>query len=264
MIRNGPLALIFHALLILFVMAPLIVVFLVAFAREEYITLPWSGLSLRWFQAVLADELFLSSLWLSARVATLTASLSIVIGVPAALALGRYSFPGREAVNAFLLSPIPVPAIVMGIAFLRFMTQIGWNGTIAALVVCHVIVITPFVVRILFAAVVGGDRTLPLAALSLGATPLKVFWRITVPQLMAGITGAWMMAFLLSFDELTISIFVASTSARTLPVWLFDRVTWGLDPSICAASVIIITITLLFMVVIDRLYGLERLLVGRH
>ncbi|MCV9934796.1 ABC transporter permease [Boseaceae bacterium BT-24-1] len=263
MLRNTPLSLAFHTALVTFVMAPLITVSLVAFTAESYLALPWSGLSLRWFRSVFADREFLASAWVSIQVAVFTATLGVALALPAVLAIGRYQFPGRDAVNALLLAPIPVPGIVLGVTFLRFMTQIGWNGTVAAMIVCHLIVTIPFVVRILLAAIVGLDKSIPQAAQSLGASRLAVFRRITLPMLASGISGAWIMAFLLSFDELTVAIFVASTSVKTLPVWLFEKISWGLDPSACAASVLIIAGTFLAMLILDRIYGLERLLVGK-
>src|ERR1700744_1579630 len=127
--KNGPLALIFHALVILFVLAPLVIVVLVAFTPDETLTLPTHGLSLRWFRAILDYPRFISAFFNSRKLAFASATLSLVVALPAALAIGRARFPGRAFLNGLLLSPLVIPGLVLGIVLLRFFELIGATGS---------------------------------------------------------------------------------------------------------------------------------------
>lgn len=143
--KNGPFALAFHTLVILFVLAPLVIVVLVAFTPDETLTLPTRGVSLRWFRAILDYPDFVTAFFNSVKLAFASATLSLAIGLPAGLAIGRATFPGRAFLNGLLLSPLVIPGLVLGIALLRFFALIGATGSFAWLVLAHMIVITPFV-----------------------------------------------------------------------------------------------------------------------
>ncbi|MEB2608729.1 hypothetical protein SB461_19715 [Burkholderia cenocepacia] len=156
--KNGPFALAFHTLVILFVLAPLAIVVLVAFTPDETLTLPTHGVSLRWFRAILDYPDFVTAFVNSVKLAFASATLSLAIALPAGLAIGRATFPGRAFLNGLLLSPLVIPGLVLGIALLRFFALIGATGSFAWLVLAHMIVITPFVMRLVLASVAGLDR----------------------------------------------------------------------------------------------------------
>ena len=263
MIRNGPLALAFHALFIGFIVAPLAIVCVVAFTPLGYISLPTDGLSLRWFAAILDNPRFISAFWLSLALGLASSLIATALAVPAALAVARFRFPGRDAISAFLLSPLMIPHIVLGVAFLRFFSAIGINGTFGGLVMAHVIVVLPFALRLVLASATGMDPAVERAAVSLGAGRLTVFRRITLPLILPGIVSGWLLAFITSFDELTMSVFIASPSTTTLPVRMFLHIQDTIDPLVAAVSALMIAGTLLLMGVLDRLVGLERLFVGK-
>ncbi len=263
MSRNGPLALAFHTLLIAFILAPILVVCVVAFTSEGYLSLPTNGLSLRWFRAIAANPEFIrafrDSLWLGA----VSSAIAVALSVPAALAIARHRFTGREAITALMMSPLMIPHVVLGIAFLRFFTQIGLGGTFAGLVLSHVIIVMPFALRLVLAASAGIDRTIENAAVSLGASSATTFRRVTLPLILPGVISGWVLAFINSFDELTMTVFIASPETTTLPVRLFLYIQDNIDPLVAAVSAALIFLTVIAMVILDRLYGLERLLVGR-
>jgi putative spermidine/putrescine transport system permease protein len=263
MIRNGGIALAFHALFIAFIAAPLLIVCVVAFTPLGYISLPTHGLSLRWFAAIAENPRFISAFWLSLMVGAVSSVIATALAIPAAIALARFRFPGRDAISAFLLSPMMIPNIVLGVAFLRFFTQIGINGTFAGLVIAHVIVILPFALRLVLAAATGMDPAVERAAVSLGASRWTVFRRVTLPLILPGIASGWLLAFITSFDELTMSVFVANPSTTTLPVRMFLHIQDTIDPMVAAVSALLIGATLVAMLVLDRLVGLERLFVGQ-
>lgn len=263
MSRNGPLALAFHTLFIAFILAPILIVCVVAFTPEGYLSLPTNGPSLRWFRTIEQYpefiEAFFQSLWLG----TLSSTLAIGVSVPAALAIARYRFPGREAFAALFLSPLMIPHVVLGIAFLRFFTQVGLGGTFTGLVLGHLVIILPFALRLVLASAVGMDRTIEHAAISLGASAPRVFLRVTLPLILPGVASGWVLAFINSFDEVTMTVFVASPATVTLPVRMFLYIQDNIDPLVTSVSACVIAFAVIVLVALDRLYGLERLLVGR-
>jgi putative spermidine/putrescine transport system permease protein len=260
--RNGPLALAFHALFIAFVLAPIVVVCAVAFTPEGYLSLPTSGLSLRWFRAI-ADypefvRAFRDSLWLAA----VSSTIAVTLCVPAALAIARYRFAGREALLALFMSPLMIPHVVLGIAFLRFFTVIGLGGTFLGLVLSHIVVVMPFALRLVLAASTGLDRAVEHAAVSLGASPFTMFRRVTLPLILPGVVSGWVLAFITSFDEVTMTVFIASPATTTLPVRMFLYIQDNIDPLVTSVSAVLIFLTAVLMIALDRLYGLDRLFVG--
>ncbi len=261
--KNGPVELIFHTLFILFILAPLVAVCLVSFTDKGYLSMPWNGVSFRWFEAILDYPGFIDAFWMSLYLALVSAALATAVAIPAALAIGRYRFPGRDLTTAIFLSPLMIPAVVLGVSFLRFFSQIGIGGTFVGIALAHVIIIMPFTLRLVLASVTGLPRDAEDAAATLGATPWIVFRRITLPLILPGIAGGWLLAFITSFDEVTMTIFVASPETMTLPVRMYHHIAQTIDPLIASISTLLIFMTVALMVALDRLYGLDRVLVGK-
>ncbi|ABM55995.1 ABC transporter permease [Verminephrobacter eiseniae] len=259
---NGPLALVFHTLFVVFMLAPLVIVCIVAFTPQGYLSLPTQGLSLRWFKAIFAYPEFLRAFYTSLWLAALSSGIVIALAVPAALAIARYRFVGREAITALFMSPLMVPHVVLGIAFLRFFTQIGLSGSFTGLVLSHCLIIFPFALRLVLAASYGMDRRIEQAAISLGAGALTVFRRVTLPLILPGIVSGWLLAAINSFDEVTMTVFIASPATSTLPVRMFLYLQDNIDPLIAAISACLIALTAALLFVFDRLYGLDRLFAG--
>lgn len=260
--RNGTFAVIFSALFAVFMVAPLVVVVGVSFTPKGFLEFPPSGFSLRWFKAILDNPEFIASAWISLKLGVASASVATVLAVPAALAIGRGRFAGREALQALFLSPLTVPTVVLGIAFLRLLSLLDMNGTFVGLMLCHVIVIMPFVLRLVLASVVGLDRSVERAAVSLGASSWVAFRRVTLPAIVPGVIGGWVLAFITSFDELTVTIFIVNPTTTTLPVRLFNHITQTTDPLVASVSTVAIVFTVALMLIVDRIYGLDRLLIG--
>lgn len=260
--KNGPIALIFNALVITFMLAPLLIVCVVAFTPENTLSIPTTHLSLRWFKAVFAHSDFVQSFKNSLYLALLSATLATAIAVPAGLAIARHSFRGRDALNALFLSPLIIPHLVLGVALLRTFSLIGATGSFIWLALAHVVIITPYALRLVLASVEGSDRSAEQAALSLGASQATVFRRITLPMILPGVTGGWLLAFINSFDEVTMSIFVTAPSTVTLPVRMYMYATESIDPLMAAVSALMVAVTAIAMLVLDRIYGLDKILVG--
>ena len=261
--RNGPVALTFHTLFIVFMLAPILIVCVVAFTPEGFLSIPTTSWSLRWFRAIARYPEFVEAFWNSIILGALSSAVAIALSLPAALAIARYRFRGREAITALFLSPLMIPHVVLGIAFLRFFTQAGFGGTFIGLVLAHIVIVFPFALRLVLASAVGMDRAIENAAVSLGATPFTVFRRVTLPLILPGVASGWMLAFIQSFDEVTMTIFIATPSATTLPVRMFLYIQDNIDPLVTSVSALVIAITVAFMVVLDRIYGLDRLLSGK-
>lgn len=260
--RNGPLALLFNALVIAFMLAPLAIVCIVAFTPENTLTIPRGEWSLRWFRAVFEHSDFVQSFWNSLWLALGAATLSTLIAVPAAMALTRYEFPGRGALNGLFLSPLIIPHLVLGVALLRLSNLLGGSGSFFFLLLAHTLVVMPYTLRLVVASLVGFDSSIERGALSLGASSLTTFRRITLPMILPGVSGGWLLAFINSFDEVTMSIFVTSPSTVTLPVRMYMYATESIDPLMAAVSALMVALTAVAMLVLDRLYGLDRVLVG--
>lgn len=263
MSRNGPLALAYHTLFVTFMLAPILVVCWVAFTPEGFLSFPTDRWSLRWFYAIARYPEFISAFWRSIWLGAVSSAIAVAVSVPAALAIARYRFPGREAMTALFMSPLMIPHVVLGIAFLRFFTQIGLGGTFVGLVLSHIVIVLPFALRLTLASAVGLDRAIEHAAVSLGATEWVVLKRITLPLVLPGLASGWALAFINSFDEVTMTVFIAAPGTETLPVRMFLYIQDNIDPLVTSVSACVIVITVAALVLLDRAYGLERLLVGR-
>lgn len=261
--KNGPFSLLYHALFIAFMLAPLLVVVAVSFTGKGYISMPTDGLSLRWFRALWQADDFISAFWLSIRLGFVAATIAVALAVPAALALTRYRFPARGALMSFFLSPLMIPYVVLGVAFLRFFTLAGMTGSFFWLALIHVIVVMPYALRLVLASATGLERDGEHAARSLGASRLTAFRRVVLPALLPGVAGGWILAFIQSFDELTMTVFVATPGTTTLPVAMYNDIAQNIDPLVTSVSTVLIVGTVLLMIVLDRVVGLDRVLIGK-
>jgi putative spermidine/putrescine transport system permease protein len=261
--RNGAVALGFNGVVIAFMLAPLLIVCLVAFTPENTLTMPTTRFSIRWFKAVFAHPDFVSAFWNSVWLALWAASIATAVAVCAGMALVRYEFPGRDWLNGLFLSPLIIPHLVLGVALLRLFSLVSGTGSFFWLVLAHAMIVTPYAMRLVIAALVGFDRSTEQAALSLGASQATVFRRITLPMILPGVTGGWLLAFINSFDEVTMSIFVVAPSTVTLPVRMYIYATESIDPLMAAVSALMIGLTAVLMVLLDRVYGLDKVLVGQ-
>jgi putative spermidine/putrescine transport system permease protein len=164
---------------------------------------------------------------------------------------------------SLLQSQLMVPNVVLGIALLRFFTQMNVAGSMWTLVLSHTLIVLPYSLRLVVASAAGFDRSVSHAANTLGASGWTTFRRIELPLIISGVTGGWLIAFISSFDELTMSIFVASAGTETLPVKMYNYIANTIDPMLASVSTVLFVLTLLLMLALDRLFGLDRVLSGR-
>ena len=250
---NGPLALIFHTIFVVVMLAPILVVCLVAFTPEGYLSLPTTSFSLRWFRAIANYPEFVHAFWVSLGLGALSSLVALLFAVPAALAIARYSFRGRDALAALFLSPLMIPHVVLGIAFLRFFTAIGMGGSFTGLLVAHVVVVFPFALRLTLAAATGMDRSIEMAAVSLGAGGWTLFRRVTLPLILPGVLSGMIFAFIASLDDVVIALFIANAPQWTLPRQMWSGLRENVDPTILAAAAVLTVISITFQVTVEFL-----------
>lgn len=260
---NGIGSLIFHTLFMIFIIAPLAVIILVSFSDKGYISMPFDGASLRWYRAILDAPELMNALWISIWIGLGAATVASLVAVPAAIAIARYRFAGRDALMALLLSPLMIPHVVLGVAFLRFFSLMGWSGSFMALLLVHALIVVPFSLRLTLGAIIGLSRDAELAARSLGASRWVAFRRILLPLILPGVAGGWVLSFIQSFDEVTMTVFIATPGMTTLPVALYHRVSMLTDPVTTSVSAIMIVGTMVMMFILDRLVGIDRVLIGK-
>jgi putative spermidine/putrescine transport system permease protein len=240
-----------------FLLLPLVIVVAAAFNSGSYFTFPPQGVSLRWFRNFFARREFMASLWLSIELGFWTAGLSAVAGTMAAIALVRGRFRGRDLLNAYVTSPLLLPQILTGVALLQYFSLIGLAQSFAGLLIGHVVVTTPYVVRTVAAVLYHFDPSLEEAAQSLGASPLRAFLEVTLGVIKPGVVAGAVLAFAISFDNFTISLFLTSPGLTPLPIELFAYLKYSFDPTAAAASAVAIGVTLVLMLLIARVIGLE-------
>lgn len=236
-------------------LVPAIIVVATSLTPGTTLTFPPPGISLRWYIAAWQSSLFMNALALSLRLAALATVCSLVIGLAATFALDRHAFRGRDLVQGFLLSPLLIPTVVLGLGLIQFFVWIGLNRTFAGLLFGHVVITLPYVVRTLTASMVLFDRNLEEAAMSLRATPTTVIRTITIPLLFPGIISAMVFAFVTSFGNVTLSVFLSFEDKITLPVHVLTYVEQNYDPLVAAVSSIVIFVTVLTVFLADRLSG---------
>ena len=251
---------VFNVLFIGFLVAPVVVVVLVAFTPEGWLSIPTTSFSLRWFRAIADHPEFISAFRNSLGIALAASLLATAIGTLAALGIVRYRFPGRDVVSSFLLSPLMVPTVVTGVALLYFFSRIGLASTLAGIIVAHVVVTGPYVVRTVSASLAGFDRSLELAAMTLGAGRWQTFRSVTLPLIQPGLAAGAVFAFIVSFDELTVTLFVTGPKLATLPIRIYNHITYITDPLVAAVSALLVFLTIGIVLILERLVGLDRLL----
>lgn len=263
---NGLLSIIWLALFFVFLMAPLVVVVAVSFGETARggLAFPPAAWTLRWYAAIERD--YLQALAASVLLATGSVLICIVLGIPAALGLVRGRLRGVVFASALFRAPVQIPAVVTGVAFLQFYYILGdatgWYaaGKWPGLLLAHVFIGLPYVVASVVAVLQRFNPRLEEAALILGASPASVLRRVTLPVILPGVYAGATYAFLVSFSDLPVSLFLSSADVRTFPVLLFQALDYEFDPSLLAVSTMIIVASFGVMLLFQRLIGLDAMI----
>lgn len=250
---------VFNAGVYLFLLAPIVVVVASSFGATDYLAFPPRGFSLRWYSEAITDlayrQTFYNSMWLG----LVSAATAVVVGGAAALALGRGNPRGRNLLATFFMSPLVLPTLVFAVALLVFSSQVWGLPGIWRLVVAHVVITIPYVLRTLLPVLEQLDAAVEDAASDLGASRLTVWRTVTLPIVAPAAVASALLAFMISFDEAVLALFLAPPDARTLPIQIYDDVQYGLDPAVAAVSTLLLVLTAVLMAAGQAAVGLRRL-----
>lgn len=240
------------------IVAPLVVTVFTAFNATTANVFPPEGWSLRWFQNVFQQQELAAGFWLSVALAFASSAISIAFGTLAAFALSRLEFRGREAVDSVLMSPLIVPQVITGLSFLIFFVRLDSWPQFGRLLVLHSLLTLPYATRVVRASLARVDPRLEEAAVGLGASRIESFMRVTLPQIRAGLFVAVFFCFVVSFDNFSATAFLA-TNGATLPVEIFFYIESRLDPTVSAVAALMMLGTTIFVLVADRMVGINRI-----
>jgi putative spermidine/putrescine transport system permease protein len=253
-----PLIIVWIVSSLLFIILPLPLVVISSFSSSSMITFPPEGFSLQWYRGIFERAEYIRSFLLSVRLALFSMIISLILGTLASIGLVRYSFKGREIMRSLFLSPLMLPAVIMGISLLRFLVVLRMVATFEGLFLAHLVLTTAYVVRTVSSNLVGFDYSLEEAARDLGASPFQTFRKITLPLIRPGLIVAAIFAFIVSFDETTVSIFITGGRTITLPVRIFSQLEYGLDPTVTAISSLLIVMTVIVIALVGKKFGLDK------
>jgi putative spermidine/putrescine transport system permease protein len=231
----------------LFLLLPIGIIIPLSFSSAQYLQFPPPGFSLQWYARFFGRPEWMASLWLSLRVAVMSTVFTVTLGVLAALALVRGRFAGKSAAYAVILSPMIVPTIITAIAVYFFFARLHMIGSPLAMALGHTVVALPLVVIIVSATLQAFDVRLEHAAISLGASPARAFLAVTLPVVSPGVISGALFAFLTSFDELLIPLFLSGPTSMTLPVRIWTNVIMQIDPTIAAVSSFLIGVAVVVL-----------------
>jgi len=229
---------------LIFLLAPIAIIVALSFSAARYLQFPPPGFSLQWYREFFRNPDWMSSLWLSLRIALGATATALLLGLLAAVALVRERFPAKTAIYVLVLAPMIVPTIITAIAVYFLFARLRMIGSPIAMALGQAVLVLPLVVIIVSATLQGFDRRLEQAAIILGASPLQAFLRVTVPMIAPGIASAALFAFLSSFDELLIPLLLSSPTTMTLPVRIWTSVIMQIDPTITAVSSFLIALAI--------------------
>ena len=244
----------------LFLAAPLIIIFLMSFNANQYLSWPPESFTLDWYRALPQQTQFIDGLQTTLITASASTFFVLICGVPAAPALNRYEFRGKELLSTFFISPLLVPTIVLAVGLVLVLGPLGLTNTYASIVIGHFAITFPYVIRTTLMSLLTSDTSCEEAAQVLGADRFTVFRRVTLPIIAPGVIAGGVIAFIVSFDEAVISLFVAESGRPTLPVHVLRYVEQSADAAVAALSVILILFSLVIVVIVERLMGLRNVL----
>ena len=244
---------VYVGLILLFLISPIIAVMPLSFNSESFFTYPMPGYSLKWYEDFFFNERWTGALKMSFIIAIATTILATFLGTLAALGLSRANFPARASVMAVLISPMIVPVIISAVGMFKFYALINVAGTLLGVVLAHTALATPFVVITVTATLSSFDKTLMRAGASCGAPPQTVFFKVVMPLILPGMISGALFAFVTSFDEVVVVLFLASPEQRTLPLQMFSGIREMISPTITAAATVLVLFSTLLLVTVEIL-----------
>ena len=245
-------------LALVYLLLPIVVLVATSFTATDFLVFPPRGLSLRWYATFVNTPGWLESFRLSLAVAAATTVAVPLIGVPAALVLSRFTFPGQRLFASLFLSPLVLPQVVLGVGLLQYLTLIGLARTFWAILVGHVVLAMPYMIRSVMATLAGVDPALEEAAADLGASPPVTFFTVTLPLIKPGVIAGALFAFVISWTNVEVTMFFTTSLLNPLPVNIMNYIAYNVDPLVAAISATSVYVSLVFLLLIDATVGLDR------
>lgn len=250
---------IYAAIVFAFLMIPLLIITVTAFGGGSAITFPIDSFSVKWFVNVFMIKSFRASFLTSIEVALLATVIALLVGIPAAYALARSGMKGRGILKSIFLSPTIVPGIVIGFILYQFLILTFRLPVLISLLAGHFMVTLPYVIRVVGSAMEQFDFSIEEAAWSLGCGKRKAFFRVVLPNVTSGISSAFMLAFINSFNNIPVSMFLTGPGVSTFPATLMNYIEYNYDPTVSAVSVLLMAATVIIMVIVDKTLGIASL-----
>ena len=244
---------VFCAMVLVFLIAPILVIMPLSVNPDPYFTYPIESVSWRWYQDFFTSERWILAVRTSVIIAVATTLLATTLGTLAALGLSRPKFPGRALVMGVLISPMIVPVVITAVGMFFFYTRVGLANSLPGIILAHTALATPFVVITVTATLFGFDHSVSRAAASLGAPPVTVFFRVILPLILPGMISGALFAFVTSFDEVVVVLFLASPEQRTLPKQMFSGIREEISPTITAAATLLILMSIALLTSVELL-----------
>lgn len=261
--KNSPgriLLLISNVIVYAYLVIPLLIVIGISFTPTYQMSFPPEGLSLRWFKHVLDQKELTHSFYVSVVVAFFASLFALILGILASLAIVRYQFRGKMIIENVFMMPIILPTVVTGVAMLQFFSILGYHNFWMRLILGHIVITIPYTIRSISASLYGFNRRLEEASMIMGANRLHTFKNILLPLIKPGIIAGALLAFIISFDNVTVSLFLLGTKTVTLPVRIMLHLEWQFDPSVAAISTILIVLTVITIIIAERIVGLTNVM----
>lgn len=247
----------FVVLVYIFLFAPLVIIAMTSIGTENYIAFPPKGFSLQWFVNVFKSEAFLNSIMTSTIISALATFAALIIGLPAAYGLSRYDFKGKGAIKSFFFSPLIIPGIVVGFSLFQFLlVQLNLSVGLS-LFIGHTLVVIPYIIRVVGSSLEVFDYSIEEAAMSLGCKKSLTFFKVVLPNITSGVMAAFMLAFINSFNNVPVSMFLTGPGVSTLPITMMNYVEYNYDPTVSALSVILMILTVGIMYILEKTLGLN-------
>jgi putative spermidine/putrescine transport system permease protein len=257
-VTKRALGAILNWMLLLFLPLPLAVVAAVSISPSRFISFPPTGFSLIWYEQFFASPQWMTALGISTVIAIAAALVSTTAAVMAALALESARSTSRGLMETLILAPLIFPHAAIGVAIFGFLASTYYlRGTYWGVCLAHILLCVPFAYRPIAVAFHKLDRSLAEAAMNMGAKPFTILWRITLPAITPGIVSALLFTFIVSFDEITVTLFLTAPGITTLPLMIYSRLEQSADPVVAAVSTLLVLLTLLLVIVLQRTVGLE-------
>lgn len=242
-----------------FLFIPLVIIAVSAFGTESTIAFPIKGFTLAWFGKALASEAFKNSFLLSLKLAVLATLMALIVGIPAAYALSRYSVKGKKFIKNFFLSPTIVPGIVVGYALFQFIVIKLRMPVFQGLLLGHFLVVLPYIIRVVGGALEQFDFSIEEVAWSLGCNKVQAFFKVVLPNISSGIISSFLLAFINSFNNIPVSMFLTGPGITTLPTSLMSYIEYNYDPTVSAVSVLLMLATIIIMFIVEKTLGISAL-----